>query len=220
MKTAKRNVTWTPFTDNLKNQYTIVDNELEKSLYELGIFSKAHIFNLVKTKGFLLQHVMFSILIWPLLSVTSLHFFCGNRLSAYFNGGKDVLYDFLKRQSINWRGYRFHVAKQFYKKHRLDKETVRAAVFDDTIKHRQGKGVSAVSSHYDHTIGRHVMGQQVLEMGLATPKAYASLDSQIYIGDKKIQYGKKQLDDYRSAVGKDYTAPDTRIKTKCFAICS
>lgn len=206
MKKPNRNVSWTPFTDNLEKEYTIVDNELEKSLDELGVFSKAHIFNLVKTKGFLLKHVMFSILIWPLLSVTSLHFFCGNRLSAYINGGKDVLYDFLKRQSINWRGYRFHIAKQFYKKHRLDKETVRAAVFDDTLKHRQGKGVSAVSSHYDHTIGRHVMGQQVLEMGLATPKAYASLDSQIYISDKKIQYGKKQLDDYRSAVGKDYTA--------------
>lgn len=206
MKNAKRNVSWTPFTDNLNKEYTIVDTEMEKSLDELGLFSKAHLFNLVKTKGFFLKHVMFSILIWPLLSVTSLHFFCGNRLSAYCKGSKHVLYEFLKRQTINWRGYRRHVAKQFYRKHRLDKEPVRVAVFDDTIKHRRGKDVSAVSSHFDHTLGKHVMGQQVLEMGLATPKAYASLDSQIYISDKKIQYGKKQLDDYRSAVGKDYIA--------------
>ena len=85
MKKSKKKVSWTPFTGNLKKEYTIVDTELEKSLDELGIFSKAHIFNLAKTKGFLLKHVMFSILIWPLLSVTSLHFFCGNRLSAYFN---------------------------------------------------------------------------------------------------------------------------------------
>lgn len=206
MKKAKRNVSWTPFSDNLKKEYTIVDNQLEQTLDDLGVFSKAYLFNLVKAKGFPLKHVMFSVLIWPLLSVSSLHFFCGNRLSAYFNGGKDVLYDFLKRQSINWRGYRFHIAKQFYKRHRLDNESIGAAVFDDTIKHRHGKNVSATSSHYDHALGRHVMGQQVLEMGLATPKAYASLDSRIYIGDKKIQYSKKQLDDYRSAVGKDYIA--------------
>lgn len=186
MKNSNRNVSWTPFTDNLKNECAIVDNELEKSLKELNLFSKAHLFGLVKTKGFVLKQVMFSILIWPLLSVTSLHFFCGNRLSAYLNGGKDVLYDFLKRQSINWRGYRRHVAKQFIKTHKLDKEIIRAATFDDTIKHRRGKKVNAVSSHFDHTLGKHVMGQQVLEMGLATPTTYVPLDSQIYVGEKNI----------------------------------
>ncbi len=204
MKTSKKNISWTPFTDNLKKEWTIVDNELTKSISELGLFSKAHLFGLNKIKGFVLNQVVFSILIWPLLTVTSLHFFCGNRLSAYLNGGKDVIYDFLKRQNINWRGYRFHSAKQFYHKHNLANESVRAATFDDTIKHRRGKKVSATSSHFDHTLGKHVMGQQVLEMGLSTAKAYVPLDSQIYIGNKKVQYGKKNLNDYRSTVGKDY----------------
>ena len=204
MKKSNRNLSWTPFTDNLKQEYAIVDNELLKSIDELDLFSKAHLYGLKKSKGFSLRQVMFSIVIWPLLTVTSLNFFCGNRLSAYFNGGKDVLYDFLKRQNINWRGFRFYTAKQFYKKHELAKETIRAATFDDTIKHRRGKNVAAVSSHFDHTLGKHVMGQQVLEMGLSTPKAYVSLDSQIYIGEKKVRFAKKNLDDYRSTVGKDY----------------
>ncbi len=204
MKKSHKIVSWTPFTDNLKQEYAIVDNELLKSIDELDLFSKAHLYGLKKSKGFSLRQVMFSVVIWPLLTVTSLHFFCGNRLSAYFNGGKDVLYDFLKRQSINWRGYRFHTAKQFYKKHQLANEPIRAATFDDTIKHRRGKNVAAASSHFDHTLGKHVIGQQVLEMGLSTPKAYASLDSQIYVGETKVRYGKKNLDDYRSTVGKDY----------------
>jgi hypothetical protein len=204
MKKSNKNLSWTPFTDNLKQEHAIVDNELLKSIDELDLFSKAHLYGLKKSKGFSLRQVMFSVVVWPLLTVTSLHFFCGNRLSAYFNGGKDVMYDFLKRQNINWRGYRFHTAKQFYKKHELAKESIRAATFDDTIKHRRGKNVAAVSSHFDHTLCKHVMGQQVLEMGLSTPKAYASLDSQIYVGETKVQYGKKNLDDYRSVVGKDY----------------
>ncbi len=204
MKNKNRNISCTPFTDNLKREYNLVDNELEKSLEELGLFSKAHLFGLVKSKGYALKKVMFSILIWPLLSVGSLHFFCGNRLSAYLNGGNDVLYDFLKRETINWKKYRIHVAKQFYKKHRLEHEPVKAATFDDTIKHRRGKGVSATSSHFDHTLGKHMMGQQVLEMGLSTPKAYVPLDSQIYISEKKVQHAKTPLGDYRSAVGKDF----------------
>ncbi len=67
-----------------------------------------------------------------------------------------------------------------------------------------GEKVGAAGSHFDHTLGKHVMGQQVLEMGPATAKAYVTLDSQIHIGDKKIQYGKKNLNDYRSSVGKNY----------------
>lgn len=161
-----------------------------------------------------MKQVMFSLVVWPLLSVTSLNFFCGNRLSAYLNGSKDVLYEFLKRQTINWRGYRFHTAKQFYKKHELEKESIRAATFDDTVKHRCGKKVDAVSSHFDHTLGKHVMGQQVLEMGLATAKAYTPLDSQIYVGDKNVQQGKKGIIDGRGSVGKDYATAKHKDKNQ------
>jgi hypothetical protein len=117
MKKSNINLSWTPFTDKLKQEHVIVDNELLKSIDELDLFSKAHLYGQKKSNGFSLRQVMFSVVVWPLLTVTSLHFFCGNMLSAYFNGGKDVLYDFLKRQNINWRVYPFHTAKQFYKKH-------------------------------------------------------------------------------------------------------
>ncbi len=214
MEKQNRNVSWTPFTDNLKETSAIVDNEIENGLKELGLLNKAHLFGLVKRRGFGLCRVMFAVLIWPLLSAASLNFFCGNRLSAYIKGGKDVLYDFLKRQNVNWRGWRIHSAKQFYKKHELGKEEVRAATFDDTNKIRRGKKVSAVSSHYDNTLGKKIMGQQVLEMGLATKKGYLPMDSQIYVGEKKVQEGKRALKDKRSYVGKDYAAAKSENKNQ------
>lgn len=210
----KKHQSWTPYTDNLMKDCVIVDNELENSIKSLNLFSKAHRFGLTKKKGFSLPQVLFSTLIWPLLSVNSLSFFCGNRLSAFIIGGKDVLYDFLKRQSINWRGFRVHTAKQFYATHNLDKEPIRVAVFDDTIKHRRGKKVSATSSHFDHTLGKRVMGQQILEMGLATPKGYVPIDSQIYIGDEKVQSGKNMLLDFRSTVGKDHSVAKYQNKNQ------
>lgn len=214
MKKQNKNVSWTPFTDNLKETSAIVDNEMENSLKELNLFKSAHLFGLLKRRGFGLRQVIFSVLIWPLLSSGSLRFFCGNRLPAYIKGGKDVIYDFLKRQDINWRGWRFHSAKQFYKKHELDKESIRAATFDDTNKRRRGKKVSAVSSHYDNSLGRTITGQQVLEMGLSTPKGYLPLDSQIYVGKKKVQEGKHALKDKRSAVGKDYSVAKSENKNQ------
>lgn len=201
MKVSKKKFSTTPLTDNLKEEYALVDTELETAIKQLKLFAKSHLYGLAKKRGVPLVNVMFSILIWPLLSIRSLHFFCGNRLAAYFSGKKDVLYDFLKRQNINWRGYRLHIAKQAYNFHQLNIEKIQAGVFDDTIKQRRGKKVGGVSSHYDHTIGKSVMGQQILEMGLATSKAYLPLDSQIYVGDKKVQ--KAQLEDHRSIVGYD-----------------
>jgi hypothetical protein len=52
MKRSQKNVSWTPFADNLKQEHAIVDNELLKSINELGVFSKAHLYGLKKIKGF------------------------------------------------------------------------------------------------------------------------------------------------------------------------
>ena len=55
-------------------------------------------------------------------------------------------------------------------RHALHHSQVRA-VLDDSIKARRGKKMEAVSSHYDHTTHRHVMGQQVLTLGLVSEEA-------------------------------------------------
>ncbi|MCU7879442.1 MAG: transposase [Candidatus Thiodiazotropha sp. (ex Lucinoma aequizonata)] len=47
---------------------------------------------------------------------------------------------------------------------------------DDSIKTRCGKKMEGISSHFDHVTGRHVMGQQVLTLGLGTEEAFLPLD--------------------------------------------
>jgi len=49
---------------------------------------------------------------------------------------------------------------------------------------RKWKGVS---SHFDHVTGRHVRGQQLLTLGLATEEAFLPLDSSIYISQVKAR---------------------------------
>jgi hypothetical protein len=40
-------------------------------------------------------------------------------------------------------------------------------VVDDSVVQRFGKKMPGISSHFDHTSGRHMMGQQVLTLGLS-----------------------------------------------------
>jgi hypothetical protein len=45
----------------------------------------------------------------------------------------------------------------------LDCQSTKAFVLDDSIKIRHGKKMPGVSSHFDHTLGRSVMGQAFVD---------------------------------------------------------
>ena len=72
--------------------------------------------------------------------------------------------------------------------------------------------MEGVSSHFDHVTGRHVMGQQVLTLGLSTEEAFLPLDSQIYISGTKARTLIAEHKDSRSAVGRRYGEATTRSK--------
>ncbi len=203
-KSVKKLLKAKPVTDFLGNPHILVDNELECAFKQILFRQILHRTGFKKRSGDCLISVMYSLLIWPLLSVQSISNFCGRKLSCYIKGGENVLYDFQKREDLNWRKLQYNTAKIIYLENGLKNEQIRAFVFDDTIKHRRGKKVEGSSWHFDHTEGRCVQGQQVLEMGLVTPKGYLPIDSQIYVSASKAILKEDKFTDSRSAVALDY----------------
>ncbi len=199
MKTNRTNCT--PLTSALSETGNLTDNLLAEATLELSLF---RFIGITKRSGDPAKNVVFSILLWPLLSVDSINCFCGKFIKVYLKGGLDTIYNFLKREDINWRSIRMSTAKQVYKKNQLGNESLRVFIADDSVKKRKGRKVEGTSSHFEHTECRHVMGQQVLELGYATPKGFISLDSQIFVGDKKVQPVQKPFKDGNSAVARDY----------------
>jgi hypothetical protein len=55
-----------------------------------------------------------------------------------------------------------------------------------------------VSSHFDHTLGRAVMGQQVLNLGYSCEHGFVPLDSEIFISNVKAQGLYKEFQEGRS----------------------
>ncbi|QCW82647.1 hypothetical protein EQU24_10670 [Methylotuvimicrobium buryatense] len=82
----------------------------------------------------------------------------------------------------------------------------KALVLDDSIQQRFGKKMPGVSSHFDHTTGRHVMGQQVLTLGLSCEAGFVPLDSELYISQTRAQPLTQAFQDGRSIVAKRYAA--------------
>ena len=54
-----------------------------------------------------------------------------------------------------------------------------AFVVDNQVKQRFGKKMPDISSHFDHTTGHHMMGQQLLILGLSCEDGFVPLDNEL-----------------------------------------
>ena len=165
-----------------------------------------------KRHGLEVTETVFVLMVWKWLNVSSVAMFCRDALGLFSRARKDVLYDFLKREDVNWRGFHLDAAREVYRRQGLDGSRVKAFVLDDSVKGRRGRKTEGVSSHYDHMTNRHVMGQQVLTLGLATEEAFLPLDSQVYVSQKKAQGLNRPYRDSRSIAARRYREATTRGK--------
>jgi hypothetical protein len=207
-----KNANLAPLMDSLSQDYVFVDNELQNSIEQLGFWRIFHKYGVSKKRyGYGVHQVVFCLIICYFLRNDSIRSFCGKCLSVFIDAGKDVIYDFFKREDIKWRQISLSVAKEVYAQHNIACNDS-AFVVDDTIKKRSGKKVDGVSTHFDHTEGRCVMGQQILELGLSSPAGFIPLDRQIFIGEKNVHPLNSEFNDKRCAAAKDYETALNKTK--------
>lgn len=170
-----------------------------------------------KRSGIEISEAVFLLLLWKWLNVSSIALFSRQALGTFTAARKDTMYDLLKREDINWRELNVQIAKEVYVQNKLECSRFRTFVLDDSIKTRRGKKMEGVSSHFDHVTNRHVMGQQVLTLGLATEDAFLPLDSQIYVSQTKAKELIRPYKDGRSVAGKRYSEATTQGKPEMAA---
>jgi SRSO17 transposase len=123
-----------------------------------------------------------------------------------------VIYDLLKREDADWRNLNLATAKQVYLQRKISNHKLKAYVLDDSIKQRRGKKMEGAACHFDHTEGRHVMGQQVLTLGLVSDEVFLPLDSQIFVSDSRAIELNHPFKDQRSIIAKRYKEATTLSK--------
>jgi SRSO17 transposase len=180
-----------------------VDNLLAKLWKQLGIEKLLVRSGIHKRSGIPASQVVYLLILWTWLKVSSIHVFSRESLKYFGKTNKDALYDMLKREDINWRDFHTQIAIGVYRKNQLKASRFRAFVVDDSVKTRRGKKTEGVSRHFDHLTGRTVMGQQILTLGLATEKVFMPLDQDIFIGQKQVQAA-QSFKDKRHCAAKRY----------------
>ena len=142
----------------------------------------------------------------------SMKMFFGKCLSVFFKGGKDTLYSTMRDEEINWRQISLSTAKEIYAQNDLAYEKATALIFDDQIKQRSGKKVEDISSHFEHTEGRNVMGYQILELGFAFEDGFIPSDRQMYVGETRTHLLNGEFKNAKSA-----GTLNTYLPVKCIA---
>jgi SRSO17 transposase len=186
--------------DLLKTNGVLIDNVFASLWREVGmktILSRAG-FN--KRSGSPMSEVIFGLMLWLWLKKDSIGMFARECLQGAM--GKDVLYDTLNREDLNWRNYHGQVAHKTVQAFKASAK--KAYVVDDTVVQRFGKKMAGISSHFDHASGRHMMGQQVLALGLSCDEGFVPLDSELFISRTKAIGLHEPFEDGRSIAAKRY----------------
>ena len=114
-KSRRQPRSYTPLSDALSQPLTFADTELSEGIQRhslVGLLSAA-ISRRRRSDGEPLPNVLCALLVWPLMKVKSLHCFCAE-LCQILAGHISVLYDFLGREDINWRGLSSELARRVY----------------------------------------------------------------------------------------------------------
>jgi hypothetical protein len=206
-------------SDALSQPLTFTDTELAEGIerHSLVGLLRATIGRKRRSDGEPLRNLLCALLVWPLLKVRSLHCFCAE-LCQILAGHVSVLYDFLGREDINWRGLTSELADRVYHGNELGFPSQCAFVVDDTSQPRAGRKVEGTSCYFDHTEGRTRKGHQVLHLGLAAEKGFLPLEAQIVMGDKaRIEKPEnKPFKDQRSSAARDMRRAGEQTKHSLF----
>ena len=218
-KAPRRPRSFTPVSDALSRPFTFADTEIAEGIQRHGLSGLLAAVMQAKRRPDAepLNQVLCALLIWPLLKVASIHCFCAE-LGQVLSGKVSVLYDFLGREDINWRGLASELARRVFRQNELGARAQRAFVVDDTSKARAGRKVQGTSCYFDHTESRTRKGHQMLQLGLAAEKGFLPLESQLVMGEKAAvdKPQDKPFKDHRSAAARDMARAREQNKQKRF----
>ena len=187
-------------TDLLNANGILIDNVFASLWREIGMKTILRKAGFCKRSGIPISEVVFSLMLWLWLKKDSIGMFARDSLQGSM--GKDVLYDTMNREDLNWRKYHQQMAIKTLQTFKAPGK--KAYVVDDTVAQRFGKKMPGISSHFDHTTGRHMMGQQVLTLGLSCEEGFIPLDNELFISQTKAIELHDQFEDGRSTTAKRY----------------
>lgn len=142
--------------------------------------------NIKKYDGYAAAHLLFVLILLPLLKIPSINSFCEKHLEQWSSSKKDTFYRF-KRKNYRWRSFLYKVIMEIGNLIKFENIPLKERYFviDDTILAKIGKKIENASFIFDHNLGRSILGFCIVTLGLFTGKGFYPIDFAYRFGKKR-----------------------------------
>ena len=136
------------------------------------------------------------------LDFNNIHQLMQSGISKELGHKKDVFYDFINNQKVNWRsimGLFFKQAYALITAKSVDNEPnkPRCLIVDDTLLEKSGKTIEQIGKVFDHSTHRYQLGMKLLTLGFSDGKSFMPVDFSLHHEqgkNKKRGMKQKELD--------------------------
>jgi hypothetical protein len=149
----------------IKNQNVCIDTELNRAFRELKFRSILKRSGITKTKGYATISLIFLFVLLPFLKKKLTEFWSSRCLENQIDAQKDTFYRFINHERFNWRKLVYFLALKVIGNAEDTPLKEKVLIADDSIAAKTGKDIELVSYHYDHKVGRSILGNCYLQLG-------------------------------------------------------
>lgn len=149
----------------IQNQTISIDTEINRALQELKFRSLLKRSGITKNKGYATISLLFLFVLLPFLKRKLTDFWNSQCLENQIDAQKDTYYRFLNHERFNWRKFVYVLALKVIAHSDDTPLKEKVLIADDSISAKTGKDIELVSYHFDHKIGRSILGNCYLQLG-------------------------------------------------------
>ena len=149
----------------IQNQSISIDTEINHAFKELKFRSILKRSGITKNKGYATISLMFLFVLLPFLKRKLTDFWSSPCLENQIDAQKDTYYRFINHERFNWRKFIYFLALKVIAHSDDSPLKEKVLIADDSISAKTGKNIELVSYHFDHKLGRSILGNCYLQLG-------------------------------------------------------
>ena len=113
----------------LRNSNHNFESKIDEAFSDLKVKTLLCRANIIKKEGYHCAHLLFTLIILPLLKVNTIRGFCQKHWQHWSTARKDTLYRFKKNPNYRWRSFMCKINLQIFKAIKLDKIPLKERYF-------------------------------------------------------------------------------------------
>jgi hypothetical protein len=115
-------------------------------------------------------------------------------LKNQIDAQKDTYYRFINHERFNWRKFVYFLALKVIAHSEDTPLKEKLLIADDSISAKTGKDIELVSYHFDHKVGRSILGNCYLQLGYHNGINFYSVDVALISSSNRANARLKEID--------------------------